>query len=175
MEFTHGRSTSRCSPSDSSARIERPSKRASGSPADTATTWPASDIRGRSGCPRRPACRSPSLVDRQRRLSPEPITSNRRDDSPGGGGSLAIYDPPDPEVRQFLLHRIAGCSIVGDTFLNIGWSEIFETSSPHDIVKRIKGGLMITPPSPAPATNHATIVYRIIARILSSVVDDRHS
>jgi hypothetical protein len=53
--------------------------------------------------------------------------------------------------------------------------EIFEASSLHDIVKRIERGLMLTPPSPAPPTNHATIVYRVIARILSSVVNDRHS
>jgi hypothetical protein len=91
------------------------------------------------------------------------------------GSSLAIYDPANSEARQFLLNRVAGCNIVGDPLSHIGWDEIFEASSPHDIVKRVEDGLMLAPSSPAPPTDHATIVYRVIARILSGVVNDRHS
>jgi hypothetical protein len=91
------------------------------------------------------------------------------------GSSLSVYDPDGPIETQVILNRIAGINIAGDPFFHLEWPEIFAAPSPHEVVKRVETGLMLTPPSPAPPTNTRTIVYRTIAHILATVLNDRRS
>ncbi|PPH14628.1 hypothetical protein C5C35_14445 [Rathayibacter sp. AY1F8] len=74
-----------------------------------------------------------------------------------------------------LFNRISGINIVGDPFFHRSWNDVFAAAAPHEIVKRVEAGLMLTPPSPAPPTTSITIVHRVIAQVLATVVNERRS
>jgi len=53
------------------------------------------------------------------------------------------------------------------------WGEVFSAEDPHDIVHRIEAALNLRPMY-KPITKPRTLTYRLIARVLTSLVDDRH-
>jgi hypothetical protein len=94
---------------------------------------------------------------------------------PEVGSSLAIYDPNYVVNIQVILNRAAGIHIPSQPEFEVTWPEVFAAPSPHSVVRTIESALGIHLSGAAPATTERSIVYRVIARVLATVVDDRHS
>ena len=91
------------------------------------------------------------------------------------GTSLVAYDPESVIETQVILNRAAGIHLPDRPDFEIGWSEVFAAPSAHTVLLKIEAGLGMPLEGLPPATTEVTIVYRVIARILTSLVDDRHS
>jgi hypothetical protein len=94
---------------------------------------------------------------------------------PEVGSSLVVYDPNYVVNIQVIFNRAAGIHIPSQPDFEVTWPEVFAAVSPHDVVKKIEDALGISVAGAAPPTTERTIVYRVIARVLATVVDDRHS
>jgi len=55
----------------------------------------------------------------------------------------------------------------------ISWASALATDDPHLIVKQLENAAGLSHPSPAPSTSPAALAYRVIARILASLVNDK--
>jgi hypothetical protein len=91
------------------------------------------------------------------------------------GTSLVAYDPEWVIETQVIFNRVAGIHMPGSPDFEIRWSEVFAAPSAHTVLLRIEAGLGMHLEGLPPATTEVTIVYRVIARVLASLVDDRHS
>ncbi|MFI8588453.1 hypothetical protein ACIGG9_26855 [Pseudonocardia alni] len=58
--------------------------------------------------------------------------------------------------------------------LLITWSEALAAAGGHNVVRRLEVTAGLHPARQAPATSPRVLTYRVIARILTSLVDDRH-
>jgi hypothetical protein len=63
---------------------------------------------------------------------------------------------------------------VADGFEPITWIEAFAAEGGHDVVRRLELAAGLTPLPKAPPTGTRIVTYRAIARVLSSLVEDRH-
>lgn len=91
------------------------------------------------------------------------------------GTSLVAYDPRSVIETQVILNRVAGIHLPGHPDFEIGWTEVFAAPSAHTVLLQIERALGIALDGAPPATTEVTLVYRVIARVLASLVDDRHS
>jgi hypothetical protein len=94
---------------------------------------------------------------------------------PEVGSSLVVYDPNYVVNIQVIFNRAAGIHIPSQPDFEVTWPKVFAAVSPHDIVKEIEDALGIPVAGTAPPTTERTIVYRVIAKVLATVADDRHS
>lgn len=88
---------------------------------------------------------------------------------------LLVHDGPTGARVQFDL--ISGIKYVDDYGLKeFSWLDAFAASNSHEVVKHLEHETKFgMPSSPPPSTTSKTIVYRVIARTLAAMVDDRHS
>lgn len=89
---------------------------------------------------------------------------------PAGGmyDCLSLIGPgPAPLVH---LNRVG--TITART-LKLSWAEAFSAAGGHDLVKRLEEDLDLERRA-APATTGRTLTYRVLARVLTSLIDDRH-
>lgn len=91
------------------------------------------------------------------------------------GTSLVAYDPHAVENNQVIFNRISGIHIPAQGDFEVRWNEVFAAPSAHTILLRIENALGIPLHGAPPATTEVTIAFRIIARVLASLVDDRYS
>jgi PAS domain-containing protein len=88
---------------------------------------------------------------------------------------LLVHDGATGPRVQFDL--ISGIKYV-DTYglKEFSWLGAFAAPNSHEVVKHLESETRFgMPTSPPPSTTKKTIVYRLIARTLAAMVDDRHS
>lgn len=59
-------------------------------------------------------------------------------------------------------------------FEPITWAEAFAAQGGHNVVHSLERAAGLTPLAKAPPTGPRVMAYRVIARVLASLVDDRH-
>lgn len=100
---------------------------------------------------------------------------------PGGGqyDCLSLFtDTRDPQ-KIVDLNRAGGIHVFlpggqfDETAKPITWPGVMHAQGAHDIVKRIETAARLHVPKPTPATGAAAISYRVIARVLATLVNDR--
>jgi hypothetical protein len=95
---------------------------------------------------------------------------------PGGGlyDCLTIVGPgSDPETlidlnREGRIHVHARAG-----FEPIDWEEVLRSANAHDVVRRLEAGAGFEAPTNTPASTPAVLGYRVISRVLSSLVNDK--
>lgn len=58
--------------------------------------------------------------------------------------------------------------------MTLTWQEALAADGGHDVVRHLEKAAGLDPAPKAPATSPRVLTYRILARILTSLVDDRH-
>ena len=72
------------------------------------------------------------------------------------------------------LNRVGSTHIhVNPDFEPLTWEEVHETTDPHESIRRIEAGTGLKRPSPTPPTSPAALSYRVIARVLASMVNEK--
>jgi hypothetical protein len=96
---------------------------------------------------------------------------------PGGGMydvlAVARITPDGPSSERLEMNRVGSLHIFPDKIGWMTWSAVLATDDPHDVVHRVEAALGLHP-SPKPVTSPRALTYRVIARILTSLVDDRN-
>jgi hypothetical protein len=73
------------------------------------------------------------------------------------------------------LNRAGSLHVHGSaSYMPITWAGAFAARGGHDIVHALEKAAGLTPAAKAPPTGPRVLTYRLIARILASLVDDRH-
>ena len=96
---------------------------------------------------------------------------------PGGGqyDCLTLVDPGRRSAGAIAQINRAGTIQVrrSSTFSPISWAEAFAATGGHDVVRSIEAAAGLPAPTIAPATGPKALTYRVLARVLTSLVDDR--
>lgn len=97
---------------------------------------------------------------------------------PGGGQydclSL-IRRTPSATTTLIDLNRTGRAHVhVTDDFKPIPWTEAIAASGGHDVVHSLEQAAGLNPPAKAQPTGPRVLTFRVIARVLASLVDDRH-
>jgi hypothetical protein len=97
---------------------------------------------------------------------------------PGNGmyDCLSLIRRTDTETPTLIdLNREGRVHVhAAETFEPITWAGAFAARGGHDIVHALEKAAGLTPAAKAPPTGPRVLTYRLIARILASLVDDRH-
>ncbi|WP_433803551.1 hypothetical protein [Actinomycetospora sp. CA-084318] len=90
---------------------------------------------------------------------------------PGGGlyDCLTLISPGPTNLLD--LNREG--SIHARTF-KLTWVDALAAPGGHDLIKRLEADLDLSHNATTPATTARTLTYRVLARVLTSLVDDRH-
>jgi hypothetical protein len=90
----------------------------------------------------------------------------------GADDNLCLVHPrTDEDLPLIALDRLG--ALEASPLGGIGWDDVVVEEDPHAIVRALEGWAGLGSPPKAPATTPTTLVYRIIARILASLVEDR--
>lgn len=90
----------------------------------------------------------------------------------GADDNLCLVHPrTDDELPLVALDRLG--ALEASPLGGIGWDDVVVEEDPHAIVRALERWAGLGSPLKAPATTPTTLVYRIIARVLASLVDDR--
>lgn len=91
----------------------------------------------------------------------------------GADDNLCLVHPrADPELELIRLDRLG--ALEATPLGGIGWDDVIAEEDPHAIVRALEKWAGLAEPLSAPPTTPPILVYRIIARVLTSLVDDRH-
>lgn len=93
---------------------------------------------------------------------------------PVTGAALVIHDSQSGlfTVQLSLAH---GVELLGPVvYQPLRWRHVFAQESPHETVKLLEVSMGLDAPS-RPVTTPTTLVYRLVAQLLASKVNDRHS
>lgn len=98
---------------------------------------------------------------------------------PGGGQydclTLAAGTHANPS-SLIDLNRVGSIHVHTDSsFEALRWNEVLTARGGHDVVRAVESAAGLTAPRQAPATGPRTLIYRLLARTLTSLVDDRHA
>jgi hypothetical protein len=97
---------------------------------------------------------------------------------PGGGQhdclTLVEGRSADPDTLV-VLNRAGSIHVLNGACEPFSWGTVFAAGGGHHIVGRIEAAADLHPTAPAPPTGPTALTYRILARILTSLVDDRHA
>ncbi|MCE3554511.1 hypothetical protein LWC33_24015 [Pseudonocardia sp. RS11V-5] len=63
---------------------------------------------------------------------------------------------------------------VAEAYEPITWADAFAARGGHDVVRSLEQAAGLIPAAKAPPTGQRVLTYRLIARILTSLIDDRH-
>ncbi|MET4639586.1 hypothetical protein [Mycetocola sp. 2940] len=93
---------------------------------------------------------------------------------PGGGmyDCLALLKPGESPVVQ--LNRAGSLHVSTKSDFRLSWESVFANPSPHGPVKAIEEAAGLPLNGPRPASTHRTLAYRLIAKLLSMQLHDRH-
>jgi type III secretion system-like peptide-binding chaperone len=97
---------------------------------------------------------------------------------PGGGqyDCLTLLDSRSAGPGSLVdLNRAGRIHVDNGACEPLGWDTVFAARGGHDIVRRIEAVAGLHPLVPAPPTGPSALTYRVLARILTSLVDDRHT
>lgn len=96
---------------------------------------------------------------------------------PGGGmyDCLSLFATDGKHRRTLIdLNRVGRLHVhVNPDFEPLTWKEVHEATDPHEPVRRIEAGTGLKRPSPTPPTSPAALSYRVIARVLASMVNEK--
>lgn len=99
-----------------------------------------------------------------------------RETHPGDGlyDCLTIVDSAQQRILD--LNRHGRLHVPGnEDFEPLPWSATVTAASGHDVVKTLEKAAGLSPPIKAAASGPKVLAYRLIARVLTSLVDDRHT
>jgi hypothetical protein len=92
----------------------------------------------------------------------------------GADDNLCLVNPRyDAELPLVQLDRLGG--LEATPLGGLGWDEVVAAQNPHAIVRVLETWAELGHPARAPETTPTTLVYRILARVLASLVNDRHT
>lgn len=96
---------------------------------------------------------------------------------PGGGqyDCLTVYDPGRDNRPLLDLNRNGTMHAHVSGFDSLEWSEAIAAANAHDVVRKLERATGFTATAKAPASGPAVLTYRVFARVLTSMVDDRHA
>ena len=91
--------------------------------------------------------------------------------------SLGIIDLHGDKTNPVVdINRPGSVHVHTDPSWNpLALSEALSNESPHDVVKRVEAATGWGSPSAAPKTSERSLTYRVIARVLASMVNDQYS
>ena len=91
--------------------------------------------------------------------------------------SLGIVDLHGDKMKPIVdINRPGSVHVHTDSAWNpVTLSEALSHESPHDVVKRVEEATGWGSPSAAPKTTARSLTYRVIARVLASMVNDQYS
>lgn len=99
---------------------------------------------------------------------------------PGGGqyDCLSLVEAADGSWATLIDLNRAGSMHVqrvvgGRPFAPLSWDSAHRSDDAHDAVRQLEAAAGLTPPQPAPATGPAALTYRVVARLLAAMVNDR--
>lgn len=84
---------------------------------------------------------------------------------------LDLIDPRGP-TTAVRLNRPGSLHAAGAVAT---WDDVLGSDDAHDAIRRLEASAGLAPPSSTPATSVRTVTYRVLARVLTSVVDDRYA
>lgn len=99
-----------------------------------------------------------------------------RETHPGDGlyDCLTLVD--SAQLRILDLNRHGRLHVPGNKdFKPLPWSATVTAAGGHDVVKTLEKAAGLAPPIKAAVSGPRVIAYRLIARVLTSLVDDRHT
>jgi hypothetical protein len=96
---------------------------------------------------------------------------------PGGGqyDCLSLLADENGQWRQLVHLNRNGSIHASDAGISCSWLDAFTAPGGHDIVRRLEEQTGIGKPASTPPTGPHVLTYRIIARVLTALVDDRRS
>lgn len=98
---------------------------------------------------------------------------------PGGGqyDCLTVYSFAGGQATPLMnLNRNGSMHVhSANDFESLTWDAATSAKGGHDIVRKLEQASGYTISKKAPASGPAVLTYRVIARVLTSLVDDRHS
>ncbi|WP_214403721.1 TY-Chap2 family putative peptide chaperone [Pseudonocardia lacus] len=97
---------------------------------------------------------------------------------PGGGqyDCLTLLDSRSASPGSLVdLNRAGSIHIKDGAREPLDWNTVFAARGGHDIIRRIEAAAGLHPSVPAPPTGPTALTYRVLARILTSLVDDRRT
>jgi hypothetical protein len=98
---------------------------------------------------------------------------------PGGGqyDCLTLIDRSEGAVRAVVdLNRVGRMHVPGtDGAEPLDWAAALAANGGHDVVRALEAACGLPTPRTAPPSGPAVLCYRIIARVLTSLVDQRHA
>ncbi|GAA1276086.1 hypothetical protein GCM10009609_43850 [Pseudonocardia aurantiaca] len=95
---------------------------------------------------------------------------------PGGGlyDCLTIVGPGPHPASLIQLNRQGRIHVSARAeFEPIEWQEVLRSADAHDVVRRLEAGAGFRSPTTTPASTPAVLGYRVISRVLSSLVNDK--
>lgn len=99
-----------------------------------------------------------------------------RETHPGDGlyDCLTLVDAAQHRILD--LNRHGRLHVPGnEDFEPLPWSATMTAAGGHDVVKTLEKAAGLAPPVKAAASGPKVLAYRLIARVLTSLVDDRHT
>jgi hypothetical protein len=96
-----------------------------------------------------------------------------------GGGQYDCLSIVDSASRQDLplidINRVGRIHVPrAEAFEPITWASALGENHAHAVVRVVEAGAQLQPPTQAPPTTAKVLAYRVIARVLTTLVDDRH-
>lgn len=93
---------------------------------------------------------------------------------PVSGGSLVVRDKGSGFTVQ--LSAANGIELLGSIIYQpLRWRDVFAQESPHETVKLLEVSMGLGAPHSQPETTPTTLIYRVAAQALATMVNDRHS
>jgi len=93
---------------------------------------------------------------------------------PVSGGSLLVRDASSGITVQ--LSAANGIELLGSiVYQPLSWPDVFAQESPHESVRLLEISMGLRVAQCQPETTPTTLVYRVAAQMLASMVNDRHS